>query len=77
MNLANSAKGLEKVQKDQGRNAWKAQTPSDSSSLQISHKTDDMKFATPWWSLRSNLTSKTQIAHTSPLKVVTFSTPGM
>ena len=77
MNLAASAKELDKVQKAPITNAWKAQTPSDSSSSPISHKEDDMKFATPWWSARSNLTRKTQIARASTLQVVKFDNPGM
>ena len=58
MNMTDSAKELEKFQKAQINNAWKAQTPSASSSLLISPKTDKTKFATPWLSARSNLTRK-------------------
>ena len=77
MNLADSAKGLEKVQKAQSTNVWKAQTPSDSSSLQTSPEIDNTKFPPPWLYVRSNLTSKIQIARASPSQVVKFATPGM
>ena len=48
MNLADYAKELAKDQKSPRTNAWKAQTPSASSSLRISPKTEENKFATPW-----------------------------
>ena len=59
MNLADSAKGLKKVQKAQDSNTWKAKTPLDSLSSPIFHKTDDMKVATAWCYARSNTTRKT------------------
>ena len=42
MNFEDSAKASVKVQKAQGSNAWKAQTPSNSSSLLTFHKTNGM-----------------------------------
>ena len=77
MKFAKYSKVLGKAQMPLGSNGWKAQTPYDSSSSQISHKTDDMKFATPWWSARSNPTRKTQIARASPSQVAKFATPGI
>ena len=75
MNLAASAKGLEKVQKAQSTSAWNAQTPSAPSSFQISPNKEEKKFFTPWFSARSNLAKK--IPRASLSQVVKFYTLGM
>ena len=77
INLAAYAKELEKVQKAPRTNAWKEKTPSTSSSLKISLKTEENKHATPWLSARPNLIRRIPIEHASPLLVVKFATPEM
>ena len=77
MNLAAYAEESDKVQKSPRTNAWKAQTPSASSSLKISLKTEENKFATPWWYARSNPIRRIPIEHASPLLVVKFASPEM
>ena len=77
MNLAAYAKELDRVQKAPSNNVRKAQTPSASSSLRISPKTEENKFPTPWLSARSNLTKKIPIEHELRSQVVKFATPGM
>ena len=77
MNLVAYVKELNKVQKPPSANAWKAQTPSASSSLNIPPKTEEKTSATPWLSARSNLIKKTPIEHASPSQVVKFATPEM
>ena len=77
MNLAAYAKELDKVQKAPSTNAWKAQTPSASSSLRISLKTEETKFSTPWLSARSNLISRIPIERALPSLVFKFATPEM
>ena len=77
MNLAAHAKESDKDQKAPRTNTWKAQTTSASSSLKISLKIEEKKFATPWLSVRTNLIRRIPIEHASPSLVVKFPTPEM
>ena len=77
MNLADYVKESDTVQKTPSTNKWKAQITSASSSLRMSPKTEEERFATPWLSTRSNLIKKIPIKHASPSQVVKFATPEM
>ena len=77
MNLADYAKESARDQKSPRTNAWKAQTPSKSSSLKISLKTEENKFFTPWLSEKLNLMSNIPIEQASTLLLAKFVTPIM
>ena len=77
INLVAYVKESDKFQKSPSANAWKAQTPSASSSLKMSPKIEESKFATAWLSARSNLIKNITIEHASPSQVVKFDTPEM